>query len=509
MSKEVLNEINRMKSLVNYKRGIVISEQLIIEANNPNAYYESTKKQYGNRTYDEYDLIDADGSKISPYASKQSIKYFAKDVFPNKKPNEWPKTVSSDEMYGLTLPNNSLGQKGYGQGVKPISTSTVPLVDKVGGYEPSFQLPEYQTEGLKKYPEPLASRKTRVKVRGEYIPAQTDTHYWNTSTWVQKTPQNVDEWRSVPSGFAPKEYNEYLKKLDEINKIYPKDSKIKLPDYSGKGVNISPISAKKQAILNLRLIYYNKNYPLGLTRQDKEELLSQLDATNQYYQNQLKQIYGDPNLKRGDYFASQHSKQIKGRETEIKTQQNIAIDNIQSQYDYWKEVKEPEPGFDWITVIGFAMYLCPYTAAFAPYFQSMTGLYKAGVAYDNGDMKKASFETLFSLLPLGTVGKTIKSVNLLNAVDKVISQQTLNVAEVETLNILQKNSSLIKSELNNAASSLLKKLPTEVEEEAKKWTEAMINKAYKEGEKQLGFYDDLKKKLKSGAKEQQLDKKLI
>ena len=89
MSKEVLSEINRMKSLVNYKRGVVISEQLIIEVNNPNAYYESTKKQYGNRTYDEYDLIDADGSKISPAASKQSIKYFAKDVFPNKKPNEW------------------------------------------------------------------------------------------------------------------------------------------------------------------------------------------------------------------------------------------------------------------------------------------------------------------------------------------------------------------------------------------------------------------------------------
>ena len=166
--------------------------------------------------------------------------------------------------------------------------------------------------------EPLGDPKKNVKVNGKTIPAQNDTHYWDGSTWVEKSVQNVDKWRSVPSGFVPEEYNEYLNKLQEINKIYPENSKLSFNSAESTGVKVSPTSAKQQAINQLKSIYYNKNYPLGITNAKKQELSSKLNTVNKYYENQLKQLYGNSNINRGDFSATMHSQQIKGGVLQIQ-----------------------------------------------------------------------------------------------------------------------------------------------------------------------------------------------
>ena len=380
------------------------------------------------------------------------------------------------------------------------------LKNKFGGESTTFR-------------EPLGNPKKNVNVNGKIIPAQNDTHYWDGSTWVEKSVQNVDKWRSVPSGFAPAEYNEYLTKLAEINKIYSKVTSLNSAESTG--VNLKPIAnlkrngvtkirpfdAKSDAIEELNSIYYNKKYPLGLTNTQKKELLSKLDATNKYYDDQLKSLYGDPRINRGDYFATMHSQQIKGREIDIQSQKESALKSITSQYNYWYDKKEAEE-FDWITVIGFAMYLCPYTAPFAPYVSAAQRLYKAAKAYDSGDMRTAALETLFVLLPFGKFGKTLKTANLMNAVDKLVLGKSLETAEINVLKQLTSNSSVIKSELKAGADALLKQVPESAKKEAVKWTDTLINKAYSEAQGQLNGYNALKDKLKEEGKKQDLKSKL-
>lgn len=412
-------------------------------------------------------------------SESQYIRLLSKKYLKEQRVSDLPRTASSNTRSSIFEPTSEFKQNLYGN----------------------------QTSDQKKFSEPLGNPKTQVWVKDKFIPPQNNTHYWDGSAWVEKSTQNVDKWRSVPSGFAPEEYNEYLKKLEEINKIFPENYKLSFNSAESTGVKVSPVSAKQNAINQLKLIYYNKNYPLGITNTKKQELLSKLNTTNKYYENQLKQLYGNPNINRGDFSATLRSQQIKGNVLQIQKERQDAVKSIESQYNYWKEIKE-EKGFDWITVIGFALYLCPYTAAFAPYFTAAQGLTKAGIEYDNGNMKAAGLETLFALLPLGTVGKTIKKVNVLNAVDKLVTNQALSTAEIGTLNALSSNSSVIKNEMKNIANSLLEKVPESAKEETKKWTQAILNKAYGEGEKQLSAYEDLKNKLKTSGKKQQLEKKV-
>lgn len=376
-----------------------------------------------------------------------------------------------------------------------LGTATKPFIkSQFGGESTTFR-------------EPLGNPKKGVMANGKLLPPQNDTHYWDGSNWIEKTSQNVDLWRSVPSGFVPAEYNEYLNKLKEIDKIYSNKGKIPLNSPESTGIKISHNDAKTQAIDILNLVYYNKKYPLGISNAQKKERLAKLSSTNKYYDNQIKQAYGDTKINRGDTFGAIHSKQVGDRVKNIEYQKNLSAKAINSQYGYWFEKKEEE-GFDWITVIGFAMYLCPYTAAFAPFFVAGQGLYKAGKAYENGDMKTAALETLFALLPLGSVGKTLKSVNLLNAVDKLVLGKSLETAEIGVLKTLTSNSSVIKTELKVAAESLLSQVPESVRKEAGEWTKAIIDKSFKEGEKQLSGYESLKDKIKQGAKKQKLESKL-
>ena len=358
-----------------------------------------------------------------------------------------------------------------------------------------------------KFHEPLGNPKKSVFTNTKMLPPQNDIFYFDGSNWIEKTVQNVDIWRNVPSGFVPSEYNEYLTKLGEINKIYSNKNKIPLNSAESSGIKTNPLDAKASAIRVLNNIYYNKKYPLGITNAQKKELAAKLSTTNKYYNDQITQSYGNSNINRGDFSATMHSQQIKGTVFQIQSQQKMAIDAIESQYNYWYNKKEEE-GFDWITIIGFAMYLCPYTAAFAPYFTAAQGLIKAGVAFEKGDMKTAGLETLFALLPLGTVGKTLKSANILNAVDKLIAGKSLDAAEVSILKTMTSKSSIIKTELKSVSSSLLDKLPSSAKEEVKEWTKAMIDKAHKEGEKQASGYEILKDKLKEEGKKQDLETKM-
>jgi hypothetical protein len=403
------------------------------------------------------------------------------------------------EDLGPKKPTNTSGSPSFLQQPNASVLNNIPttpfLKNQFGGESTTFK-------------EPLGDPKKNVNVNGKIIPAQNDTHYWDGSTWIQKTLQNVDAWRSVPSGFLPTEYGEYLKELEKINKIYSSGKKLSLNSAESTGVKTSPADAKTTAINYLNSIYYDKKFPLGISNAQKKERLSKLEATNKYYDDQIKQVYGDPKINRGDTFGAIHSKQVGDRVKGLEYQKKISIDAINSEYGRWFKKKEEE-GFDWITVIGFAMYLCPYTAAFAPFLVAGQGLLKAGIAYEEGDMKMAAFETLFALLPLGTVGKTLKSVNLLNAVDKLVLGKSLEVAEINVLNTLTSKSSIIKTELKAAAESLISQVPESARKEAEAWTKAIIDKAFKEGEKQASGYESLKDNIKKGAKEQKLEPKLV
>jgi hypothetical protein len=80
--------------------------------------------------------------------------------------------------------------------------------------------------------------------------------------FVPLTPENMG-LRGVPFGFSPIEYPEYLKKVEEINKKYPKSKTTLNPT---TWVN-SDIDDKREKLLaDLKNQYYHKDFPEGITQ---------------------------------------------------------------------------------------------------------------------------------------------------------------------------------------------------------------------------------------------------
>jgi hypothetical protein len=91
------------------------------------------------------------------------------------------------------------------------------------------------------------------------------TVYPYKGKFVPLTPENIG-LRGVPFGFSPLEYSEYLKKVREINKKYPK-SETKF--YDPRTWVDSDIDDKREKLLSdLKKQYYRPEFWKGITKQD-------------------------------------------------------------------------------------------------------------------------------------------------------------------------------------------------------------------------------------------------
>lgn len=123
--KYTLNEgfksLDRIRLMMEYDLKKTLNENLneitynSTQSINPNSYYESDGKS-------DYKLINSDGAKISSSA-KSEIRYFAKDVFSEKKPNEWPQTVNSNQMFKITSGFKETPFPHQGSPIYPIGKS--------------------------------------------------------------------------------------------------------------------------------------------------------------------------------------------------------------------------------------------------------------------------------------------------------------------------------------------------------------------------------------------------
>jgi hypothetical protein len=471
---------------------------------------------------------------------------YAKDVFPYYDPKSYPKKINSAEIYfahdkdGKRISTDQFGigtgsiDSKYQEKTKAWNERTEEeesqkKIDKtkredainkgktIAGKRLSYSLgtsndnpdePEIEKQRRKKFKdenpqlqEPESKRNVSVtcKLGGRKIPKQTESHYYDEKNddWVLKSEKNISDWRCAPSGFYPAEYAKYLEETKYLTK-----PKIKTTSFGGN-TTVDPDKEKREQILKK---YYDANFPFGQPSEKRTE----------FYTTQ-KQIYRDRDEKLQSFskdfqkfdgmIASMRQEAKRNDTTLIIELSKNSIKNLESQYGYWK-AKETDGGYDWITLVGFALYLCPYTAAFAPYFTSATELTKAAESLLKGNYQTAAFETLFTLLPLTKFGQSgVEALSGVKAMQKLATGGLLSQVEKQGLATLGRNSNTIKDELLQASKDLVSKLPEKISNEAEKWTSSVLKKGFSDLEEKLSGYEEIKKNLVDGAKKNDIKEK--
>lgn len=148
---------------------------------------------------------------------------------------------------------------------------------------------------------------------------------------VPMTERNVG-LRGTPFGFHPDEYQEYLKKVKEINKSYndlsslPKNGFEMMPtDYLGPGGQFQRDnrtdsgSIKLLTLSNLKKQYYHEDFPFGIRKEDyiswannKKDLTKQQSDNLIAFNNSFKEgLYQTPTTNPGsDYFLNLHNQNV-------------------------------------------------------------------------------------------------------------------------------------------------------------------------------------------------------
>jgi len=177
--------------------------------------------------------------------------------------------------------------------------------------------------------------------------------------FVPLTPENVG-LRGVPFGFSPTEYPEYLKKVKEINKKYPKEeTKI----YDPRTWFDSDIDDKREKLLaDLKKEYYHPEFWKGISKEDyklfikskqnavkeKNHQINKLntDLTKQK-QNILKDLKTQEDMPRSDRMLDFHNntiKRIAKSTTSSKTNPNEILGNFEMVDNYINVLFDYEPG---------------------------------------------------------------------------------------------------------------------------------------------------------------------
>ena len=242
----------------------------------------------------------------------------------------------------------SYQRQGFDQPNLPIFNGVSDTIKDETGTIPYSQMrtkltPEYKKKFQKEHP--------------EYV---WDPNYESTRTWISNsgkkheekiktggfvriTPENVG-LRGTPFGFHPTEYQEYLKKVKEINKKYPKEeSKI----YDPKTWFDSDVDETREKLLQqLKNQYYHKDFPYGITKQDfadhmkaKKEITKQqkreLDSIENSYKGRIPSLGMYPD------------KETIRRNRELSTKKSMARIDTSKRYktvsDYLDAVYEYDP----------------------------------------------------------------------------------------------------------------------------------------------------------------------
>jgi len=174
--------------------------------------------------------------------------------------------------------------------------------------------------------------------------------------FVPITPENVG-LRGVPFGFSPVDYPEYLKKVKEINKKYPKsDTSILNPT---TWFNSDVDDNREKLLSNLKKEYYHPEFWKGISKEDYKifqtskqnavkEKNRQLDKLNAELRKNKKDIYKDlktsKDMPGSDRMLDFHNNILKniakstvGRETsanEILTNFEMVDNYINILFDY-------------------------------------------------------------------------------------------------------------------------------------------------------------------------------
>lgn len=160
--------------------------------------------------------------------------------------------------------------------------------------------------------------------------------------FVPLTPQNVG-LRGVPFGFSPTEYPEYLKKVKEINKKYPKEeTKI----YDPRTWFDSDIDDKREKLLaDLKKEYYHPEFWKGITKQDylnwkksktnlsneKKKELDKIGKEGQKIKDEMRSQYKtSETMPRSDRMIDVHNKLLKNIENQRAT---AGVTDVKTKYD--------------------------------------------------------------------------------------------------------------------------------------------------------------------------------
>jgi hypothetical protein len=175
--------------------------------------------------------------------------------------------------------------------------------------------------------------------------------------FVPLTPENVG-LRGVPFGFSPAEYPEYLKKVKEINKKYPKEeTKI----YDPTTWFDSDVDDKREKLLSdLKKEYYHPEFWKGITKQDylnwkksktnlsnekKKAFVKQGNEVRKIKDEMRSQYKTSETMPRSDRMIDVNNKLLKNIENQ---RVNAGVTDVKTKYDvmnqYIDTLFEYEPG---------------------------------------------------------------------------------------------------------------------------------------------------------------------
>ena len=392
-------------------------------------YYSNTEPyQYSQSEIQQQQIAQQPKSNISVEFERQN-----KIVNSKTPPN--PPTKYNEDI--LTKPGTKLPKKPWGK-----------YYGELGNYDELYV----------KYKKDLKDWYVKNKPNDEW--------YKNNPQYIMgpdgyPTYATLDK-RKVPPGFHEDEYDEYIKKKNEL-------------EYKRKQ-NLNNFELYNQISLELQKLkteYYHEEFPFGIKKEDYErwkEAEAQLD--NEYEnQKELTAKSGERELEKQkmigatDYLGKggQFEKNLGFSQEQLDTTWYfLKIQEVRNQYGYVSTEKPEEHSLyefwewgphEWLMFGSIAVWFVPGLNTAAPFIAAALDITDAVLYLEEGNMEMAGLSLLFAAVPfIGSVpGVKQVSQATVKAITKKISQrQVLQTWEMKIVQSIADN----KNALMNGLQSL-------------------------------------------------------
>lgn len=376
-------------------------------------------------------------------------------------------------------------------------------------YTPPFDWQVYEKE-YEAFNEPSASPFFSKMGKYREIPAQTNKYFWDPTVegettqqqmdgqgrvfnkkiqtkgaWVVKSVKNVDSWRDVPAGYLPADYDKAVA-WNEAQKKYPRQF-----GQESTQVNVN--------LPNIKNPYYNKNYPLGTT----PDIAAIRDLEAERIRQAHKAKFSPP-PPGADNTYGMMTKYRQGVQASLDKMRDHQIDRLNASYGfYYDKIVDDESFLDqnWVTVLRFALYVIPFTAPYAKYINMGLDLIKAAQTLEQGDVAKASIESLFAIISITPLKAALQNVNLKNGLVKLASSSGA-LSEAETMALKQLNPKDVAKAIGSTAQKALSQFGVSqpVSKQIVQYTENASAKYLSDVEKSISILGQ-KSKLTNSKKE--------